>query len=386
MSAKVRPLLYNLTLTLLAVGITLAMLEMVLRYTHLFGARVAWTVPDPVVGYAFQPGASYWSRLEADHPITGHINQYGWRDREWSLAKPAGETRVAVLGDSFVEAMQVEQDSTFLTLAGAELSQALGHRVELMNFGRSGYTQSEEYLVAERDVLQFNPDVVALFFFPGNDIADINRQTAAHGQRPFFSMSREGRLALDTSFASTRTYRIRAGLAGLKRHSVLVSFLTELYVGAALKLDQPVSTGLDGYLTLCTAHPDSIYARNYALNRRMMEEMHRLLAPRGTALIIVVLPLPAYMPIENRRYMELDSTFDHLWYDKDLSKFAIANGMAFLGLERPFAEAYTRSGAPLNWSDRGHWTYAAHHVVARALSESLLPLIQQAERGPGAHP
>ena len=29
-----------------------------------------------------------WQKLENDHPITGHMNSFGWRDDEWALAKP----------------------------------------------------------------------------------------------------------------------------------------------------------------------------------------------------------------------------------------------------------------------------------------------------------
>ena len=124
---------------------------------------------------------------ENDHPITGTINRFGWRDVNWPIRKPKGTIRIAILGDSFVEAIQVEDDSTFESLSKRALIGAEG-RGEVMNFGRSGYTQSEELLVLQRDVLRFDPDVVVLFFFPGNDITDMARRTAPNRQRPFFVM------------------------------------------------------------------------------------------------------------------------------------------------------------------------------------------------------
>ena len=63
-------------------------LEITLRVTHLFGARISWTSPDPILGYTFNPGKDYWVNKENDHPISGKINRFGWRDKEWSLDKP----------------------------------------------------------------------------------------------------------------------------------------------------------------------------------------------------------------------------------------------------------------------------------------------------------
>src|SRR5438552_2622971 len=41
------------------------------------------------------------------------INAEGWRDVAHELAKPPGVYRIAVLGDSYVEALQVELEQTF---------------------------------------------------------------------------------------------------------------------------------------------------------------------------------------------------------------------------------------------------------------------------------
>lgn len=103
---------------------------------------------------------------ENDHPITGKINSYGWRDKELSLKKPQNTYRIAVLGDSLVEAFQVESDRTFLALTEQQLNEEHKLKVELMNFGHGGYTQSEELLVLENQVEQFSPDMVIVFFSP----------------------------------------------------------------------------------------------------------------------------------------------------------------------------------------------------------------------------
>jgi lysophospholipase L1-like esterase len=365
----------NIALSITALILFAALLEILLRTTHLFGARLAWTTPDSLLGYRFDPGAPYWSVQENDHPITGRINRFGWRDRDWTSAKPAGSYRIAVLGDSFVEAFQVEADSTFVTLTQADLSAQVRHPVELMNFGRSGVTQTEQLLILSKDVLQFAPDMVLLFFFPGNDITDVERRTTTDRQRPFFLPS-GNELVLDTSFASTAEYALRSRIDVLKRHSALVSLLSERYLALRLSRSASKERGLDEYLRLCTKHPDPMYLENYALNKRLMLAMNNLLAPRGIRFVVVVLPLPAYMPAMNRRFLAFDSTFDQYCFERDLSALAAGTGMGFLGLETAFAKEYANRPAPLNWHNMGHWTYAGHRLVATKLASWLRPVVE----------
>lgn len=128
----------NVVLALTVSLLLLAILEVVLRTTHLFGARVSDSKPDSILAYRFVPNADYYFFKENDHAIEGTINSFGWRDNTWSTAKPRGVVRVAVLGDSFVEAFQVELESTFVKTVERRLNERGGTRVEMMNFGDQG--------------------------------------------------------------------------------------------------------------------------------------------------------------------------------------------------------------------------------------------------------
>src|SRR5262245_27747462 len=158
----------NITFSFVVFCLFLLILEVILRTTHLFNARIAWSEPDETYGWRFAPKAEYWNRPAEGGRSSGFINSYGWRDVEWSLKKPPGVYRVAVVGDSYVEAFQVELSETFLKIAQGILSDK-GHTVELMNFGRSGFTTSEELLVIRDEIFRFTPDLVVLFFYPPND-------------------------------------------------------------------------------------------------------------------------------------------------------------------------------------------------------------------------
>ena len=166
-SSKLRRLIKNIIFSFIAFFIFLGILEIVLRTTHLFNARISWSEPDSILGWRFTPGRRYWFNKENDHPVTGRINSYGWRDEGWSLLKYNNIYRIAVLGDSFVEAFQIESEHTFLSLTEQKLNKLNKNhdiKVDLMNFGRSGCTQTEELLILKNCVAQFSPDMLVLFF------------------------------------------------------------------------------------------------------------------------------------------------------------------------------------------------------------------------------
>lgn len=102
---------------------------------------------------------------------TIYLNSNGFRDDDFKVEKPEGVFRIAVLGDSQEEALQVELSDTWQKVLARELSQQLGKRVETYNFGVSGYGTDQQWLTLREKVWQFKPDMVILAFSP-NDVGD----------------------------------------------------------------------------------------------------------------------------------------------------------------------------------------------------------------------
>ncbi len=364
----------------------LLVLEVLFRTTHLFGAYLAVSTPDTLLGWRFVPGSSYWHDKENDHPTTGTINSWGWRDREWTLAKSPNTIRVAVLGDSYVEAIQVESDSTFPRIAEQIMHARYSTTSEWMNFGRSSCTQTEEWLILQHDAAQFSPDVVIVVFFPVNDVSDVSPELT-NESRPFFMLDDNGALTLDTRFAHSREYRIREFVDPLKRNSALVSWVIDRY--RLLKFSSPgppVSLSADllrshepigGGLSLCTSTPDPAAIRAYRVNKAIILAMAEFCTAHGMSLILVSIELPTFIPEEERKMLERDSTFASAFFDDDLQKYADSLGIVFVGLQRPAREYYRVTGKPIQWicgDELGHWNYDGHRFVAEQLAASISPL------------
>jgi hypothetical protein len=366
----------------------LAFAEFLFRRHHFWGARVSWSEPDSMIAYRYTPGAVYWSDRENKHPISGRINNYGWRDRDWTLAKAPATIRIAVLGDSFVEAFQVEQDSIFLRLAEAKLNLLAPPHFEMMNFGRSGFTTTEELLILERDVAKFSPDLVVLFFFPENDIENVDRQFDPNPMRPFFVKKPDGELAADFSFRETRDFKLRNMINGFKQHSALFSLIIERInllqqdlqfqkrtaATAVATASSPEVKRIDGALSLATANPDRCYQEAFALNQALLKKINDSCLRIGARFLLVCNNIAAYHPDRAAELRAIDSTFNPYFFDEALAKFAQENNIAFIGLQRIFMEEYRRTGQKLQWT---HWNYAGHRLVARVLANYLAKSYQE---------
>lgn len=104
-------------------------------------------------------------------------NSFGLRDKEYSLARPAGVTRVVVLGGSYEMGTGVNGNEVFEAVAEDWLNKYSGHRYELMNFGAPMYTCLQDEYIFQNKAMRFNPNVVLLFSHTGEEQRLLNSVT-----------------------------------------------------------------------------------------------------------------------------------------------------------------------------------------------------------------
>ena len=105
-----------------------------------------------------KPNLDFLDELEG--PIK--TNSRALFDKEYSLTKPPGVRRVAVLGDSISRGWCVPTDDRFDTLIEKNLRTESGEPFEFINFGVSGYHMTQIYDVAMEKVPAYQPDVYLL--------------------------------------------------------------------------------------------------------------------------------------------------------------------------------------------------------------------------------
>ena len=158
-------------------------------------------------GYALRPNTEGWFRKEGQSYV--RINSEGLRDREHSKLKPANTVRIAVIGDSFAEAMHVPQEDSFWSVMEKRLQPCTrfgGRQVEVINFGVSGYGTAQELITLRQKTWEYSPDIVLLAVTTLNDFIDNSRALKTSNDIPYFVL-RDGNLVLDDSFKETPVFR-----------------------------------------------------------------------------------------------------------------------------------------------------------------------------------
>jgi len=161
---------------------------------------------------------------ENDHAITGRINSLGWRDFERARGKPEGAYRIVAMGDSYVEAFQVELESTFVAIA--ERSSMTDSSVRGGDEPRpigDDAGRGADRLRARRPRPRTGPDRP-----PVRPAERHRRRQSADADeltRPFVRVSATGELQFDSSFVESSRFRTQRRIKAFKQHSALMSLL-----------------------------------------------------------------------------------------------------------------------------------------------------------------
>ena len=102
------------------------------------------------------------------------VNNMGFNDREFQAAKPPGLFRIMALGDSFCYGM-VPYPANVQTLVEESLNRDCPRKMEIMNMGLPGAHTWEYETLFRLACPVFQPDLVVVHFYMGNDGPDLVR-------------------------------------------------------------------------------------------------------------------------------------------------------------------------------------------------------------------
>jgi hypothetical protein len=164
--ARLRALAINLALSLASIAVFLAVCELVVFRLVLPASDVpANAFVDDVVRYAPDQSGIWRVRDEIAAPF--RINGQGWNSGigDYAVARRPGVSRIAVVGDSYVEALQVAYDRSVAERLAADLAAVPGATqgaVEAYRFGISGAPLSQYLQMIEHEVMRYRPDWVVV--------------------------------------------------------------------------------------------------------------------------------------------------------------------------------------------------------------------------------
>ncbi|MDB3906536.1 SGNH/GDSL hydrolase family protein, partial [Crocinitomicaceae bacterium] len=95
-------------------------------------------------------------------------NRFGMRDKSYAVSKPKDVFRIAVVGDSYSMAAGVKEGESFHSLVEKKFNKH-GKKIEILNFGVSGYGMDQYITVLKDHLWKFEPDAIIIGFCSYND-------------------------------------------------------------------------------------------------------------------------------------------------------------------------------------------------------------------------
>ena len=371
-----REKIIKLTLVLISVSFSLLIVELVLRNIYpQISDHDSMFQYDSELGWSFIPsnrGAIVYPG-EAHHFI--EINEAGFRDD--SFEDLERKRKVVVIGDSFVSNVSVASDDVF--------TEVLEERLEatsVLNFGVNGYGQTQELLLMQRLLGEFDPEMVILMIYVRNDFTDnvgrgqwdydkpiAYRKDSLASVRIEFQESPKGRVG-DQTKEQGGFYR-KIHLYHLVRRSwfnIKTKYFTK-------DEDREVLPYQPQELVLCKKEPSDEMLDMEHVMQGLIIEMSNVLKAQQKQFVLAI--APSMIQVEDElwnlmisKYAEDVNGFDRTLPNSRLKRFAEENDILTVDL---FESLYRESQNGLKMYNRNeqHWTVEGNRVVAKTLEEFL---------------
>jgi len=359
--------------------------ELLLRLAD-YSAPV-WYQPDPYLGWRLRPGVRGLFTAEGRAHVS--VNSAGFRDREHQLDKPEGVYRIAVLGDSYSEAMQVPMQSAYWAQLPGRLAACgfrRGREVEVLNFGVAGFGTAQQLLLLESVAMRYQPDLVLLQFTNGNDVRNNSFALEEEKQRPFFMLDARGRLRVDDSFAYSEAHLRRSSLSStllrkLSDRSRVVQLLRAASRAPLLSRAHAAAGGMEaGLETAVLAEPRSVLWQDaWRLTEALIARTREAAARNGAELLLVTVPYAVQVHPDRgvREPLKAKLGVPDLFYpDRRIAAFAARHGIPALTLAPEMLKiAETRRVALHGFRNAqpgfGHWNEQGHAAAAALIAQKL---------------
>lgn len=281
--------------------------------------------------------------------VTVRNNSWGFHDRERSLDNPDGRPRIVVLGNGYVQALEVPRDSAFPALLERRLSDDLGN-VEVIRLARRRTGQRHQLELLEEYGAAIAPELIILVW-QTSDLLGNDPDLAAHSAWLPNAVLFPGLLIdrLVTQWLQKRAY-----------------LLGERYRLGVLRPDYWA------YLEPAPPRVTVAFAKTEALLDEVVEASRTM----GSDLMFVI-----KRPTNELRWLERFPSLRNYEFNPDahadwLASYAKSQDVYFLDLGPPLQAHYdlfpTGHERQYSWPHAGFLREPGHKLVAEAIYESLV--------------
>ncbi len=385
----------------------IALIEGIFAWAHV--GEEEFLKVDPLLGYIHLENKPITFRSEGYSQDT--TNSAGMRDLERTVAKPPGVIRIACLGDSKTESLQVPIEKTFPQVLQKQLARHGNY--EVLNFGMSAFGTGQEYIQYLTQVRQYKPDIVLVIYHA----LDTDENVYPEGDpnpvpRPYFTFDGDNHLFIDwralCKFVDSDRGRLYGSIDWIRRHSRIYGMLSKLEPVAngdktfkawskvtdkvlggpwhnfMQTLPPPVQLTVPGLgeldpQTATTEHPPlgppitmhatapeaqamqllfMAHQGRMQVTSALVRQLHMACQKSGTKLMVAALPAPS----------------NSAWYFRELQMLqaqAKAEDFSYVDVHKVFPSFGAMEKSPYLY-EKFHFTPGGHALVAKTLYEALV--------------
>lgn len=327
---------------LFALFLSLLVWEVVLQVTVMHSPG---STNHPVLGRIYKSGTFIYGK--EGYAIT-HINSLGMRNAEIT-AKPDQEDRILVLGDSFTEAFQVSDESTFCNLVAKLWPAKNGRSVNVINGGKSGASPAHYIYLADFYNRTVQPDYVVVQLNEEDFCLDI-----FDSQKRLFLQANGGSFTIVENSTAGSSNPLTQKFAAFD----WLTQITTLRIGAEklqelFKEKPSIRIAENNYCKLTTDHESAVDWTVSSLKNSY-----------GKQTIILYLPTIDYSGVTSK-----SSEIEQL-----LEKYSAKYNVKYINMRTAFSQHYLKSRQPVHGffntiPGLGHLNNAGHNLVAMTLAE-----------------
>ena len=336
--------------SLAIVLITLILAEIAFRvYDHAVPSAVFYK--DSYNRFRGRPFAQDWDFK---------LNAYGFKDQAFSQQKGSAY-RILGIGDSFAFGV-VPYKHNYLTLIEEELRQQ-GLDLEIYNMGIPGAGPKDYLSLLVHEGLDFDPDMVLVSFFVGNDFSDSRR-----------------RKLYDYSYLAS-FFRYSANLG--KTHQGRIFHPQAEYCDHCPAFPPEEFLKIESKKSFLLVENDPRFDRLFDNALHYLTRIRDLCQNRGIALVVLIIPDELQVNRQLRRELResyypnlAPGTWDSSLPNRRLAERLAALGIAHLDLYPPLSEATDRR---LYRERDTHWNIEGNRFVANIVTAYLGEYLRKPE-------
>jgi hypothetical protein len=340
-------MLRRLFLFFLAGILTIVFLEFYIKSAEI--ASLSNFKVNPIWGKILRPNLKLTYFNEGFY--MGGVNKYGYLGAGYPQERHGNSIRIVLFGDSFIEGFQLFDRYHFRSILERDLSVKISKKVEILNFGRSGFNLVDMYRYKLDFADKYEPDL-CLFFIGIGDLLGESHQVLM----PSLYL-KDDSLKVNREFVKNKVYRNYKYTEIFRNNSVFLRILDNCFELVKRKKGAQIVLGKFYFLVGEKSTKDP---RSYEISFSDLDDISKFILKeiaQDKSIYLVLRPdIPSHL------YKEM----------LDLR-------LKMIKLEVPLQELFQKGIDPGFWkvSNRyGHWNHAAHRYVGEYLAEIISSRMQ----------